>query len=194
MITEKDVADMVIREGGFVDDPRDAGGATKYGITAATLGTWRNLGRSATREEVMALGVPEASAIYKEMYIAAPKIDRLAYRPLQLLLFDCAVQFGRGDVSGGWEGIEWLQIAVNALRGAQTLSKPTGEFLKVDGLLGVKTQDALALVNKDSVIMHIYSQRIAKRRRVVRKNASQRAFLDGWLLRDAEVLEKIAHA
>ena len=48
---------VLVREGGFADHPADRGGATRYGITAATLGSWRKLGRQATREEVRALGV-----------------------------------------------------------------------------------------------------------------------------------------
>ena len=37
--------DIITREGGYVDDPDDPGGATKYGVTLATL---RRLGLDLT--------------------------------------------------------------------------------------------------------------------------------------------------
>ena len=51
------ITGVLKREGGsrFTDLATDRGGPTKYGITAATLGAYRGLGRSATRQEVMDL-------------------------------------------------------------------------------------------------------------------------------------------
>ncbi len=40
-------------EGGYVDHPRDPGGATNLGVTIGTLSGW--LGRKATKAEVRAL-------------------------------------------------------------------------------------------------------------------------------------------
>ncbi|MGB0914031.1 MAG: glycosyl hydrolase 108 family protein, partial [Phaeobacter italicus] len=37
--------DIITREGGYVDDPDDPGGATKYGVTLATM---RRLGLDLT--------------------------------------------------------------------------------------------------------------------------------------------------
>ena len=34
------IANVIQREGGFVDDPLDHGGATKYGITQRTYDDW----------------------------------------------------------------------------------------------------------------------------------------------------------
>lgn len=39
--------DIITREGGYVDDPDDPGGATKYGVTLATL---RRLGLDLTAD------------------------------------------------------------------------------------------------------------------------------------------------
>ena len=36
------IAELIQREGGYVDDPDDRGGPTKYGITLATLQAWRH--------------------------------------------------------------------------------------------------------------------------------------------------------
>ncbi|RMD88945.1 MAG: hypothetical protein D6807_04715, partial [Alphaproteobacteria bacterium] len=82
---------LIGREGGFVDDPDDPGGATKYGITLAVLEGWR--GRRLGREDVAALKLAEARAIYAELYYRRPGIDRLP-AALQPLLFDTAVNQG----------------------------------------------------------------------------------------------------
>ena len=48
MKTVADIAsEIVAREGGFVDDPDDPGGATKYGVTLSTL---KRLGIDLTRD------------------------------------------------------------------------------------------------------------------------------------------------
>lgn len=180
IIADQDIADMVTREGGFVDIAADKGGATKFGITADTLGRSRKLGRPATRDEVAALEVPEASAIYREMFIIAPRVDMIDDRPLALLLFDSAVQFGRGDVSKGWEAIEWMQEALGGL--------------KVDGYLGPVTFAAYRAADKAALTLKIIGLRLAKRRRVIRRDASQMQFIAGWLGREAELLAKMGAA
>lgn len=80
-------------EGGYVNDKRDPGGATKYGVTAAALGAWRKLGRKAMPTEVAALQLPEATRILDVQY-AQP--IRYADLPtgLDYALFDYAVNSG----------------------------------------------------------------------------------------------------
>jgi len=53
-------------EGGYVDDPRDPGGATNLGITRATLARWR--GRVVSKADVRQLGRAEAAAIYRALF------------------------------------------------------------------------------------------------------------------------------
>jgi lysozyme family protein len=57
------LAAILRREGGFVNHPADRGGPTHYGITQATLQAWR--GRAVSEEDVRALSVEEAKAIYR---------------------------------------------------------------------------------------------------------------------------------
>ena len=58
---EPALAHVLAQEGGFVDHPLDPGGATKMGITRATLARFR--GRPVSVAEVMALTRAEAAAI-----------------------------------------------------------------------------------------------------------------------------------
>jgi lysozyme family protein len=85
---------LVLRaEGGFVNDPADGGGPTNHGITQATLAAWRK--RPVTVDEVRALTLAEALAIYRANYWAAAGCDALP-SGLDLLLFDMAVNAGPG--------------------------------------------------------------------------------------------------
>ena len=45
---EQILDDILRREGGYVNHPADRGGPTNFGITAQTLGNWRQLGRPTT--------------------------------------------------------------------------------------------------------------------------------------------------
>ena len=69
---EEMTAEIVRREGGFVNDPDDPGGATKYGVTIHTL---RALRGRATVDDVKALTEAEAVEIFKGQYFERPKIN-----------------------------------------------------------------------------------------------------------------------
>ena len=81
MPTVQDIAEAIVaREGGYVNDPDDPGGPTKYGVTLATLQTYgRDLtgdGRITARD-VQALGKAEAARIFIgfPMYFSLNSID-----------------------------------------------------------------------------------------------------------------------
>jgi lysozyme family protein len=67
---EEMTAEIVRREGGFVNDPDDPGGATKYGVTIHTL---RALRGRATVDDVKASDEAEAIAIFQRPIFRAAK-------------------------------------------------------------------------------------------------------------------------
>lgn len=80
-------------EGGYVDHPKDPGGATNLGVTIGTLSGW--LGRKATKAEVKALTVKAVTPIYRKNYWDAASCG--AYLPgADLCVFDAAVNSGPG--------------------------------------------------------------------------------------------------
>jgi lysozyme family protein len=84
--------DLVLRhEGGFVNHPRDPGGATNFGITRETLSRVR--GRPASVEDVRRLTREEAASIYRRLYWQAVRADELP-PGLDLAVFDLAVNSG----------------------------------------------------------------------------------------------------
>lgn len=82
------------REGGFTDRSDDRGGPTKFGITAATLGESRKLGRPATSGEVRDLTEDEAREIFEQRYLEAPGFLRLGMPVVEAVVFDLGVLTG----------------------------------------------------------------------------------------------------
>lgn len=92
--------EIVGREGGFVNDPDDPGGATNYGVT---IGTLRRLGIDVNRDtridvaDVKALTRAQAVEIYLEHYYKRPGIAALP-EALQASVFDMYVNAGGNAV------------------------------------------------------------------------------------------------
>lgn len=131
-------ATILSLEGGFVHDPADPGGATKFGITARTLGVARTLGRSATADEVRKLTADEASRIYRSHYWNAVRADDLP-AGLDLATFDAAV-----------------------LHGVRTAARYLQEALGVtpDGIIGPITIAAAHQESTPQALNHLASTRI----------------------------------
>lgn len=107
-------------EGGYVDHPKDPGGATNMGITFATLQGWYN--RPITKQDVKNLPKEIALEIYRARYW---KLIRGASLPagLDLVAMDGAVN------SGPVRGAKWLQ-------------KGLGRGVAIDGKIGPLTLHA----------------------------------------------------
>jgi lysozyme family protein len=76
---------MVLRhEGGYVNDPRDPGGETRFGISK----------RAYPDVDILRLTEDEAKAIYRRDYWDKLRPDELP-QELAICVFDCAVNMGR---------------------------------------------------------------------------------------------------
>ncbi len=86
---------VLTHEGGYVDHPRDPGGATNLGITRRTLAGWRKVSPwwDLPKAEVRGLGVTEAAAIYRKLYWERCRGGSLP-AGLDLAVFDFAVNSG----------------------------------------------------------------------------------------------------
>ena len=94
MQTVEEIAKSIVaREGGFVNDPDDPGGATNHGVTIHTL---RRLGLDVNRDgavnlaDVQELTQDQATEIFITHYFHKPKIAQLP-SPLQPSVFDMYV-------------------------------------------------------------------------------------------------------
>jgi lysozyme family protein len=172
MTTLDDMLDDILRrEGGFVNDADDLGGATNFGITIATLAAYR--GTDASVEDVRNLSRNEARAIYEKQYLKGPKLDRLP-SALQPFLFDSAVNHGPGSA------VKFLQRALN---------KHFESGLEIDGGNGPKTRaatEAAFAQAGDLLIPAMVSERLNHYINWVNEKPSQKKFLLGWMRRLAE--------
>ncbi len=150
-------------EGGYVNHPHDPGGATKYGITAATLGAWRRLGRKATAEEVRRLTPAEAARILDSQY-ARPLRYRDLPAGLDYALFDYAVNSGPAQA-------------------VKTLQRLLG--VEADGIVGARTLDALRGREAAELIGLLQDARL----KFLRGLKTWTIFGKGWSSRVAHVRE-----
>ena len=170
-------AEIIRREGGYVNDPDDPGGATNHGVTIHTL---RRLRGTATVADVKALTVAEAKDIYKRHYFYGPKIDQLP-APLQASVYDMQVNAG-----------------ANAVKILQRLLAEFDNPLTVDGALGPRTLKAVKRVHDEAgaylvdaygIARRNYYFDLADRRPVSRKYALSRAGgKGGWIKRAEEFM------
>lgn len=120
---------VIEREGGYVNDPRDAGGETMYGITKTVA---RAAGYTGAMKDM-----PRAVAenIYWRQYVTGPNFDDImpVSEAIAAELVDTGVNMGPG-IAG-----QFLQSALNAFNeGGKRYPD-----LKVDGQIGLATIGAL---------------------------------------------------
>ena len=123
------INDLILREGGYVFDPKDSGGETNFGITLATA---RSYGYTGAMREL-----PRATAvtIYLKRYWVEPSFHRIneVYPALAETLLDFGVLAGQSTAA------RHLQRALNVLNRNQT----DYEDLEPDGRIGTITINAL---------------------------------------------------
>lgn len=150
---------VLAHEGGFVDDPKDPGGATNLGITLGTLSHWLN--HPATVDDVRALTPATVAPIYQTSYWNAAACDRLP-AGVDYMVFDLAVNSGPG-------------------RAARFLQEAVG--VTPDGAIGNQTLTAVAAQQPADIINAIS----ARRETFYRDQPTFLHFGVGWLKRLAEV-------
>lgn len=153
-------------EGGYVDDPDDRGGRTKFGISEeAHPEAWKD--GPPTEEQAMAI---YRSDYWDHQRIQAGKIadDRIAR-----YLFDGAVNHGPETAA------RLLQKAISRC----------GPDIAVDGWVGPETRQALRSVDAMTALDRFVLARVDFYRRLVDSDGSQEKFLFGWLNRALDVVE-----
>lgn len=174
---------IVAREGGYVNDPDDPGGATNFGVT---IGTMQSLGMDLNHDgridaaDVRALTRAQAEQIFVEHYFRKPRLAELP-EPLQASVFDMYVN------AGG-----------NAVKILQRLVSRMGFRTADDGVVGPMTIAAVAdaaeaapdhLVDAYGIARRNYYYALADQRPASRKYARSKAGgKGGWITRAEEFM------
>lgn len=183
--------EILAREGGYVNDPSDPGGATKYGVTIHTM---RRLGLDldgdgdVDRDDVKRLTMDQAVDIFLRHYFRGPKIDQLP-EPIQATVFDM-------QVNAGANAVKILQRLLND-------AKTPGTPLVADGRIGPKTiaatfsaQDRMGDFLRDAygIARRDYYYSLADHRPKSRKYARRRdGGKGGWITRAEEFISPRYH-
>ncbi|MCG7518405.1 holin-associated N-acetylmuramidase [Ruegeria sp. Ofav3-42] len=189
MQTVRQIATEIVgREGGFVDDPDDPGGATKYGVTVHTM---RRLGLdlssdgSIDQTDVRHLSKTQAVDIFVRHYFELPRLGLLP-STIQPSVFDMYVNAG-----------------AQAVRILQLLLREMGCDVAVDGVVGPQTAqaceraarpDPVTFRDAYGIARRNYYFRLADRRPSSRKYARSRAGgKGGWIRRAEEFVSPSYH-
>lgn len=175
--------EIVAREGGFVNDPDDPGGATNFGVTIHTM---RRLGLDLNGDgvvdsaDVRALSRAQAVEIFVRHYFQKPRIAALP-EMLQPPVFDMYVNAGS-----------------NAVRILQRLLVQMGQDIVVDGVIGPQTiraahagaaQAPAHIADAYGIARRDYYYALADRRPASRKYARRRdGGKGGWIIRAEEFI------
>jgi lysozyme family protein len=152
-------------EGGFVNDPDDAGGATDKGVTIAT---WRQVGYDKNGDgnidvnDLKLLSNGDVlNRVLKPHYRDRWKADQIRSRKLANLLVD--------------------RVWASGTYGVNIPQRIPG--VPVDGLVGPKTLAALNARDPDELFDELYRERVDFLDRICRTRPQNRKFKNGWLNR-----------
>ena len=127
---------VLVHEGGFVNHPKDPGGATNFGVTQAVYDSYRRNNKLALRP-VLGIKMEEVRAIYKMMYWDVIRGEQLP-RGVDYAVLDLAIN------SGVSRAIRYLQLACG---------------LKDDGIIGPRTLEAANKLDPKTLVLNIMSRR-----------------------------------
>ena len=164
MANVNDLAPLILKwEGGFVNDPKDRGGATNMGVT---LNTWKSVGYDKNGDKK--IDVKDLKLLSKEDVVKKVlkpyfwdkwRADEINNQSIANILVDWVYTSGK-------YGITKVQAMLN---------------LKPDGVVGNKTLSAINdYPNQRQLFQRIKNERLAFIDRIVKNNPSQRRFLKGW--------------
>ena len=158
LVNFDEIIEVVLHhEGGYVNDPKDPGGETNFGIAK----------RSHPDVDIKNLTKDGAKEIYKEHYWDKNKVESLS-EELRHIYFDMCVNFGRRGA------VKVLQQAAN--------SKNRNK-IKVDGGMGPNTLNAIQKISLDRVRAY----RVLRFANIVIDKPNQEKFWLGWFRRALEV-------
>jgi lysozyme family protein len=149
---------LLRHEGGYVNDPDDGGGATKFGICQ----------RSYPHLDIASLNVDDAKAIYERDFWKPLLLDRVNSQAVATKVLDTAVLIGKT------RAVEFLQRSVQEAGGGIVL---------VDGKMGKDTLMAINMSSPDLLLGAFRRLLATYYENLATQVPGNRKFLKGWLQR-----------
>ena len=151
-------------EGGFVNDPRDSGGATNMGVT---LSSWRKLGYDKNGDgrididDLRLISDNDAKGMLRRSYWNRWLASEINDQSIANILVD------------------WLWMSGDY--GIKIPQRLLG--VAVDGIVGPKTLAALNAQNPKAFFAALHKERADYYGRICQNKPSNKAFLKGWMRR-----------
>ena len=156
------IALILKHEGGYVNNPKDPGGATNLGVTKKVWEEW--VGKPVSIDDMKALKVEDVKPLYKAQYWDRVRGDGLP-AGVDYAVFDVAVN------SGVVRAAKFLQAALG---------------LTTDGIIGPATLAATEAANPRELVTDICEKRLA----FMQSLPIWSTFGKGWQRRVEEVEKK----
>jgi lysozyme family protein len=148
------IAQTLIHEGGFSDNPSDSGGKTKYGITQKDM----------PNVNIADITPEQATAYYTEHYWKA-LYSEIESQDIANKLFDMGVLFGIGTA------VKLLQKVVGVL------------LADIDGIFGPHTLALVNEADPYSLLRAYKTTLVSHAIGIANANTNDRVFLAGWIKR-----------
>lgn len=151
---------LIANEGGYVNDPADPGGETKYGISKRSYPDW----------DIKSLTLEQAKQIYYADFWKRLRCDEIVNDRIAIELFDTAVNMGRGA----------------AVRLAQKACNLFGSALAEDGVIGPATLEEInrwARKDAQALFRAMNGFQFMRYVDIVEGREESRRFIRGWMRR-----------
>ena len=158
-------------EGGYVNNKNDRGGETKFGITAPFLEDYKYALPGGKSKPISELTKDDAKLLYKAQWNKY-NLGYIRNKELALLLNDYMIN----------------SYAKKVAQRVQNILNSNGANIKIDGIFGEETLNAINNTNKEWLIEQILIDRYHWYRKTVQNDKVQIEHYKGWINR----LNKIA--
>lgn len=157
-------------EKGYVNNPNDSGGPTKFGVTQKAYSAFS--GRFISEDEIERLTAEDVFPFYEKEYWRPIWAERIKECPIVVAIFDTAVLYGvHTSVKLAQKAIVACDITV-----------------LVDGIMGEKTLELLNKLEKQEFILEFYTQVRHRINEVCTISPKDEVFKRGWLDRANRLL------
>lgn len=154
---EQIIINVLKNEGGYVNDPVDAGGETNFGISK----------RSYPDVDIKNITLDQAKTIYKRDFWDKQQYNNIDNIIIATKIFDLSVNMGAPKAN---------ILIQRALRSV-------GRKVNEDGILGVATLNAINKTSSTELLAALRSEAAGYYRSIVISKKEQSKFLQGWLNR-----------
>ena len=159
-------------EGGYVNDPRDPGGETNYGISQRFFCTIDYVNPEGIRIlSVKDLSKDDCIRIYKTYWWDDQRYNEFTNQLLATKLFDTAVNIGK------------MPCARILQRSCNKLLSPHVQLLVVDGVIGDNTIQTANRLNGYQIVVNIRDYLINYYLDLIENNPRLEVYKKGWLKR-----------